>query len=624
MEITLLGNIIDIILQHWRTGSGESGRASLSPFGYNLYPQFRIACLGSISTSSDHESVLESRSLRVQVPRHPRQPLRRQLFFVDVSDKNHRQNARSHIVTERLRDLRRCPRDRVHAATKPPKVPDRPTTGSTRKRRYGQRIRLDGPTDPEKAASTAPALPAITPRDLGSFQTWPVPFTPEVLLLVDHYINIIPTLLHPPTQKPPQQRNLAIDLFHIYRLHPASFQGMLYHSARHREGLYQSDRPTPTSASLPWKIQTLRAINHQISKSQTTNTHPDDGTIMAIYLLSAAERMWGDLGTFRLHWRAMYDIIDARGGAEAFVTDDLVFAKVLWNCFALLNAEDGYYNCPAAVGERSGGANYDFVLPPASMLMNCHYFGRVFAERKGAVLKAVPGSEDEMLMQREMYPWRVGSFKPGSMLYRVLCPTSNGKSKSRLHLTSQNPPQTYPVRIQGDRLKTDNCRLACIIYLNLLFIQLGDFSARTETFLLALENELAPLIQMNMDMLSPEYLLWILLRCQTVLPAQQSRELWMQAIRVIAVVKRARYQSLVQYARAMFLFLEIPTDARRLAAVMEVDLETIQDEALGVGMDRGIEGLLDDRDLKPSSGGGCLGESSGGLSELFWFAGGQT
>lgn len=48
----------------------------------------------------------------------------------------------------------------------------------------------------------------------------------------------------------------------------------------------------------------------------------------------------------------------------------------------------------------------------------------------------------------------------------------------------------------------------------------------------------------------------------------------MKAIELIAVVKRTSYQSLVPYYRAMLLFLELPTDALRLAMALKVDLET--------------------------------------------------
>ncbi|PYH81201.1 hypothetical protein BO82DRAFT_268656, partial [Aspergillus uvarum CBS 121591] len=455
---------------------------------------------------------------------------------------------------------------------------DDPASGSTRKRRYGWRIRLEKPALPEKRvtgdSSSEPSCNSNIPPGLDPFQCWPVPSTPEVRSLVDHYVNVIPSLVCSSGQSKSHQRHLAIDLLHIYRLDPASFQGMLYHSARHRESLFGDDR----CSSLTWKIKALQGVNQQIEMAKNLHTLPQDGTIMAIYLLSAAEHMWGDRNTFRLHWRAMYDIIDARGGAKAFMKDDLIFCKILWNCFALLNAQDGYYYYSTDT-KIMAEANYDFKIPTESMIQHCNYFINVFSERKSAILRSVPISEAELLTQCEVYPRRVSAFQPGSMMHCVLCPRSDGTGGGGFDtpLSGLTHQGGFSNQIQGDRLRTDNCRLACLIYLNLLFMELGDFSTRTEQFLEALERRLATAL---MPALTPEYLLWILLRWQTLLPTGQSRSLWMKAIKLIAVVKRASYQSLVPYHRAMFLFLELPREALRLAAALKIDLDTIQDEAL--------------------------------------------
>jgi hypothetical protein len=145
---------------------------------------------------------------------------------------------------------------------------------------------------------------------------------------------------------------------------------MLYHSARHRESLYQNGQEK--CLLLMFKIKALREVNRRLDKAASESAHPDNGIIMAIYLLLVAERMWGDINIFWLHWWAMYDVIDVRGGAEGFADNDLMFAKICWNYFALLNARDGHFNCPR--DSLAGSANFDFKILADCMISNCHHF----------------------------------------------------------------------------------------------------------------------------------------------------------------------------------------------------------------------------------------------------------
>ncbi|KAB8069143.1 hypothetical protein BDV29DRAFT_183313 [Aspergillus leporis] len=388
---------------------------------------------------------------------------------------------------------------------------------------------------------------------------------------------------------------------------------MLYHAASHRESLYKDT--TKESLSLTFKIKTLRQVNRHIERARIRGVHPDNGTIMAIYLLSVAERMWGNLDTFRLHWRAMNDIIDAKGGAEAFLEDDLMFAKTVWNCFALLNARDGYYNCPRTT--LTAKENYDFKIPAKCMIGNCHSFVQFYTDRKTSVLRLLPDTEAEALLQGEAYPRRTNSFQPGTILHQILHPQYNHLIEGHSHVTAGGfAAQSPSIQIQGDRFRRDNCRLACVIYVNLLLMRLGDFSKTTELFLSSLERTLTE----DTQILSPEYLLWILLRSPIVLSMGESRDLWAKAIQIIAVVKRARYHNVVQYHEAMFLFLEFPVDTSKLALALKVDIDTIQEDALGSTLDQ-------------SAGSSYVGHSHVSLgyptqlpqiySELLWFAGGE-
>ncbi|KAJ6020783.1 hypothetical protein N7540_006287 [Penicillium herquei] len=383
---------------------------------------------------------------------------------------------------------------------------------------------------------------------------------------------------------------------------------MLYHSARHKESLHNDHRGE--ALSLEFKIKTLREVNQQVTKSRAQGDHPDAGTVLAIYQLAIAERMWGDINTFRLHWRAMYDIIDARGGAEAFTTDELMYTKVLWNCFALLNARDGYFNCPS--NTLAPMANYDFDIPTKSMIENCHFFSQSFTDRRTSILRLQPNSETELLLLCEAYPRRVRAFQPGTAIHQALRKASQ---KSLKPLTVGDLVPNRSIKIAGDRLRTDNCRLACIIYLNLLLLNIGDCSDFTEDFLDSLEESLTR----DKHMISPEYLLWTLLRAPHPVTLKTSRELWARVIQIMAVVKRARYQSVICYQEVMFLFLQLPTNAVELAPSFKTNLCGIEDEA----MCRGPGALVDETSSRHAVGN--INDNSESAAsqiycELMWFA----
>ncbi|KAF7588402.1 hypothetical protein BBP40_005731 [Aspergillus hancockii] len=542
---------------------------------------------------------------------------KKQFHFVDLSDCNHKQKARSHLVREHIRQLKwrgHLIEDAESQRTKvvrSSKIDDALslTPRCTKKRRYGERITLgDGVTSSQSARKppTERGPCCLSPGGLDPFQALPVESSPEVLLLIHHYIKVIPTLLPSSAQVSNRQHQPAIDLFRLYCLHPASTLGMLYHAASHRQSLEKN--PTRESLSVTFKIKTLQEVNRQIENARRRGVHPDNGTIMGIYLLSVAERMWGDLDTFRLHWRAMNDIIDAKGGADAFVEDDQMFAKTVWNCFALLNARDGYYSCPRTT--LATKANYDFRIPANFMTGNCHYFGMSFTQRKATILRLLPNTEADALLQDAAYPRRINAFQPGTVLHRVIHPQYNPCVTA-----PDSAAQGSSIQIQGDRSRRDNCRLACVIYINLFFTRLGDFSEATESFLSTLERHLKE----DTALLSPEYLLWILLRTPVVISRRESREVWAKAIQIIAVVKRARYHNVIQYHEAMSLFLELPKDASKLTPALKVDLETIQGEALGFTLDQTSDSWYYD----------CSNESLRNptpipqtYSELLWFVGG--
>ncbi|KAJ6137061.1 hypothetical protein N7471_003547 [Penicillium samsonianum] len=557
---------------------------------------------------------------------------KRVFHFVDATGGHSRRNARSHLVTERLRERRW----RDYAAKKQARLrrpiisdsspaDDNTNAGSKKDCQESQRMKL--------GSHQCPAIFLMEPIScsLDPFHTLPVESSPEILQLVNHCIDlflsrwipthtnypftdtrVIPSLLLDSAELGISKHEPSVDLFQLYSLHPASFLGMLYHSARHREHLYKNE--VTGTLSLAFKIKALGEVNRQLGYSRARGVHPDNGTILAIYQLAIAERLWGDLDTFRLHWRAMYDIIDARGGAAAFTAHDLMYSKILWNCFALLNARDGYFNCPR--NPLASQANYDFEISTEEMVSNSHCFVQSYTGRRASILRLLPTSDAESELQYEMYPRRLMSFQPGTVLHQVLSPElSRNNALGGSYPIAADPNPNQPIKMVGDRLRTDNCRLACIIYINLMLLELGDLSEAAELFLGSLERYLPN----NKSLRSAEFLLWTLLRSPYPLTPEASRVLWSKTIQILAVVKRARYQhSIMEYQEAMFLFLELPIDAARLSPSFQVDLDAIQHEALRDGLDIPVP---PDSFLEPAIGGSSHHTAvSQTYCELLWFA----
>ncbi|KAJ5424232.1 hypothetical protein N7491_009448 [Penicillium cf. griseofulvum] len=521
---------------------------------------------------------------------------KRVFHFVDATGGHSRRNARSHLVTERLRERRWSDyaakkqarlRRPILSDSSPPD--DNTNAGSKNDCQEIQRMKL--------GSHQCPAIFLMEPIScsLDPFHTLPVESSPEVLQLVDHYTRVIPSLHLDSAELGISKHEPSVDLFQLYSLHPASFLGMLYHSARHREHLYKNE--VTGTLSLAFKVKALGEVSRQLEYSSARGVHPDNGTILAIYQLAIAERLWGDLDTFRLHWRAMYDIIDARGGAAAFTAHDLMYSKILWNCFALLNARDGYFNCPR--NPLASQANYDFEIPSEEMVSNSHCFVQSYTGRRSSILRLLPTSDAESELQYEMYPRRLMSFQPGTVLHQVLSPESRrNNTLGGSYPIAADPNPNQAIQMGGDRLRTDNCRLACIIYINLMLLELGDLSEAAELFLvLTLDSSAQPVST------HPE----------------ASRVLWSKTIQILAVVKRARYQhSILEYQEAMFLFLELPIDAARLSPSFQVDLDAIQHEALRDGLDKPIP---PDSSLEPAIGGSSHHTAiSQTYCELHWFA----
>lgn len=190
----------------------------------------------------------------------------------------------------------------------------------------------------------------------------------------------------------------------------------------------------------------------------------------------------------------------------------------------------------------------------------CDEFIQFFMSRKAGALRALPTSEDDRT-HHSRYPMRLTCFRPGTNMFRALAPIDTGYSSP------------------DKRRAVDNCRLACLMYLNATIAEYGDFSEKTEkfltTFIRFVEDD-------DLDCsLSAEHLLWALIRG---IEAHISYErIWMVS-RMMGVMKCADAGVMwSDVEEALRLFLIMPEDGTELIARLSAwDTERFRREVRAV------------------------------------------
>lgn len=113
------------------------------------------------------------------------------------------------------------------------------------------------------------------------------------------------------------------------------------------------------------------------------------------------------------------------------------------------------------------------------------------------------------------------------------------------------------------RRAVDNCRMACLIHLNLVMAENGDFSQATEDFLRSLQR----ILDQDDDdsSLSAEHLLWTLLAAFK--PQDNYERIWKMA-RLVGVVKRTQTHTWAAIENALRMFLRLPESVSDLEAAV--------------------------------------------------------
>lgn len=113
------------------------------------------------------------------------------------------------------------------------------------------------------------------------------------------------------------------------------------------------------------------------------------------------------------------------------------------------------------------------------------------------------------------------------------------------------------------RRAVDNCRMACLVYLNLVMAEYGDFSTTTEQFLSSLKQILED--DDDDSNLSAEHLLWTLLSISTT--EDHYQRVWKMS-RLVGVIKRVTSETWTTIEDAWRTFLRLPECVDEIQGVL--------------------------------------------------------
>ncbi|KAI1608933.1 hypothetical protein EDD37DRAFT_697108 [Exophiala viscosa] len=503
-----------------------------------------------------HEAqVLESlENFQRQIPVRTSPSYHQQFEFVEgLNSRTERKKTRSFVTRQHYR-RKRCVKNE-----KPQKTNDKSsrcsTTASLRASgtsRLGceQEVLSEDQdrTQLEALISFSSGRPPLSPKvitRLGGgrvdpFSSYPVSATRDVHELVDHYYFVIPSLVHRHWHRAVRKPRACWDLFNLYRKHEIPFLGMLHHAALHLATLRGQREPLRT---IELRQRALMAVNEGL---QRLNGLCDDWTLLGIGLLANAERVWGSRETARLHWGAVKRLLLERGGFRTLQHNQPMHTKLVWSFIALSwPTIDGN---PAYLDEYSDSVAVSSGWPTSpsntAFTRSCEEFVQFLNQRKGQSLKNLPSTPAQQKMFKD-HPQRTTSFRDGGEIINALTRTETGYDEP------------------DKRRAVDNCRMACLIYLNLIMADNGDFSTATEEFLGSLQQILED--DDDDSSLSAEHLLWTLLSISTT--EDHYQRVWKMS-RLVGVVKRSSSQMWTTIENALRTFLRLPDCVAELQAVL--------------------------------------------------------
>jgi hypothetical protein len=200
---------------------------------------------------------------------------------------------------------------------------------------------------------------------------------------------------------------------------------------------------------------------------------------------------------------------------------------------------DGYAELAAATTPGSLARD-----PDSAFRSSCEEFVQFFNARRCQALRNLPSTPAQQREFRNRH-LQATVFQEGSELSRAL------EGKDTGYLSADK------------RRSVDNCRMGCLIHLNLIMADYGDFSHATEDYLRSLQR----ILDQDDDdsSLSAEHLLWTLLAAFP--PEEHYKRIWKMA-RLVGVAKRARAHTWVAIENALRTFLRLPESVADLEAAM--------------------------------------------------------
>jgi hypothetical protein len=276
-----------------------------------------------------------------------------------------------------------------------------------------------------------------------------------------------------------------------------------------------------------------------------------DGLLVGIGLLANSERLWGDRELGRTHWCMLKRMLVARGGFASLTRsrNGTMHTKLLWSFVALTGSSSyapGDPDPAYAVGfeveglslpwyEVEGGfggeraesdgrvGSYGRDLDPRTALtLSIDEFCQLMAGRTAVCRRA--WVDDNAFVASRPGERPEGVIKPGSLLYSCLARTTQDTGYA-------NPDK---------RLAHEHCRMACLLYLNIVTAEFGNDEACLNWFA-GVETLLE---QDGEDSATSEHLLWLLLSED---PLGEGMDIiyqrdWKMA-RLMGVVKRSNSDS---------------------------------------------------------------------------------
>ena len=251
-------------------------------------------------------------------------------------------------------------------------------------------------------------------------------------------------------------------------------------------------------------------------------------------------------------------MVISRGGFSAFVSNHVVHILLVWAFISISGpwpeSNPAYMNDSANVLESTAPENqssWDF--SDSLFSSSCSELVSLVTRRRSTVLTVATLSDAERHAKEKQYPNRHQAFKFGGSLMRAL--------------TRQTKASTGWRKLRA----LENCRIACLLNINVVLDTMGDFSYCTELYMSSAAQWVNSRQRGDVDCgFVAEHLLWCLVEglskaemeehnANAQFPTPSGKRLW-QLMRLVGVMKMASEQTRQDVEEVLRLCLLLPND----------------------------------------------------------------